>query len=81
MGEQDRPAITNPLVKSIVPCVVWAVKFGASELIRSDILISPRLPRPRRCPDAMAYPVNRHPYQGKAAVLQAHDVLPVAPPA
>jgi hypothetical protein len=37
MREEDRPAIPNPTVEITVPGVVWAVKFGASELILSDI--------------------------------------------
>jgi hypothetical protein len=38
--EQDGPAVADPFVKSIGPCVVSAVKSGAISLILNDMIFS-----------------------------------------
>jgi hypothetical protein len=48
VGEQDRPAIADPVMEVELPCVVSAVKLGASSLMRSDIVEPPCAGFPRR---------------------------------
>ena len=52
MREQDRPIVPNPFVEVVGPLVVWAVKSGATSLMRSDMnypLLGDFSCRPRLC--------------------------------
>src|SRR5579872_6154452 len=66
LGCENRIAQLSPiqLWKSILPCVVSAVKFGASELMRNDMVVPPShsdsVPRRgHREPSAASHPFSR----------------------